>query len=108
MLAESIRSIAALGGGLWSVHLPYPLLHTGDWRGWWPAATQSSLAVPLDQDHAEEFAFSPLGLFVRVSSLSLSLSLSLSMMSSLPPASVEELWLPSIMSQMRQETLGSY
>ena len=30
------------------------------------------------------------------------------MMSSLPPGSVEELRLPFIMSQMMQETLGSY
>ena len=36
-------SIAALGGGLWAVHLPCPLLHTGDRRGWWPAVTQFSL-----------------------------------------------------------------
>ena len=64
-------SIAALGGGLWAVHLPCPLLHTGDRRGWWPAVTQFSLAVPLDQDHEEEFV-SPLGLFAHVSSLSLS------------------------------------
>jgi len=93
------------------VHLPCPPLHTGDRRGWWPAVTWSSLAVPLDQDHEEEFAFSPLGLFACVSplslSLSLSLSVSLSMMSSLPPGSVEELRLPSIVSQMLQETLGS-
>ena len=54
------------------MHLPCPLLHTGDRRGWWPAVTRSSLAVPLDQDHEEEFV-SPLGLFARVSSLSLSL-----------------------------------
>ena len=102
MLAESIRSIAALGGGLWSVHLPCPLLHTGDRRGWWPAVTQSSLAVPLDQDHEEEFTFSPLG------SLPVFL-LFLSLDDVQPaPGSVEELRLPSVMSQMLQETLGSY
>ena len=61
------------------MHLPCPPLHTGDRRGWWPAVTRSSLAVPLDQDHEEEFAFSPLGLFACVSSLSLSLSLCLSL-----------------------------
>ena len=64
-------SIAALGGGLWAVHLPCLPLHTGDRRGLWPAVTRSSLAVPLDQDHEEEFV-SPLGLFAHVSSLSLS------------------------------------
>lgn len=53
------------------MHLPCPLLHTGDQRGWWPAVTRSSLAVPLGQDHEEEFTFSPLGLFACVSSLSL-------------------------------------
>ena len=52
------------------MHLPCPPLHTGDRRGWWPAVTRSSLAVPLDQDHEEE-SVSPLGLFARVSSLSL-------------------------------------
>ena len=53
---------------------PLPQLHTGDWRGCWPAVTRSSLAVPLDQDHEGEFALSSLGLFA-VFLLSLSLSL---------------------------------
>lgn len=57
-------------------------------------------AVPLGQDHEAELAFSSLGLFAVF-------LLSLSMMSSLPPASVEELRLPSVVSQMLQETLGS-
>ena len=80
---------------------PLPQLHTGDWRGCWPAVTRSSLAVPLDQDHEGEFALSSLGLFA-VFLLSLSL-----LMYSLPPAGVEELRLPSVMFQMLQDTLGS-
>ena len=93
----------------WSVHPSPPPLHTGDRRGCWPAVTRSSLAVPLGQDHEGGFAFSSLGLFA-VFLLSLSLSLSLSpplLMSSLLPAGVEELRLPSVVFQMLQNTLGS-
>ena len=59
--------------------------------------------MPLDQDHEGEFALSSLGLFA-VFLLSLSPLLP---MSSLPPVSVEELQLPSVVFQMLQDTLGS-